>query len=172
MIMPWGNLHCFSRQRKEASNTCHLTCLLHLMVNIHERFGDLRSKITFLQQLCSLHPYNHWHWMKLAESYMSLLEFLPAASSSLKQEHTAGQQPMTQTEDQQKKEKDCVWLKASMCFVRARWIFTRKHFRRTFMIAFGIILERKHSMVSLKVSLCLLIRCLLCVVFPGSSLVC
>ncbi|CAB1321316.1 unnamed protein product [Coregonus sp. 'balchen'] len=104
--------------KNEASNTCHLTGLLHLTENIHERFGDLRSQVTCLQQLCSLHPYHQWHWMKLAESYLHLLHSLstPSTSSPLQQRDGVEHQ----TEEQLKEESDVVWLKACMCFVRAR----------------------------------------------------
>ncbi|XP_007242180.3 zinc fingers and homeoboxes protein 1 [Astyanax mexicanus] len=81
--------------RKEATNTCHLTCVLLLEVTIYDGCEDRRNSISSLQQLCSLHPFNPWHWLKLATSYHSLLE----SSSCL--EKLAG-------------------LKASMCFVRTR----------------------------------------------------
>ncbi|KAK6327148.1 hypothetical protein J4Q44_G00027930 [Coregonus suidteri] len=61
--------------KNEASNTCHLTGLLHLTENIHERFGDLRSQRDGVEH---------------------------------------------QSEEQLKEESDVVWLKACMCFVRAR----------------------------------------------------
>uniref|UniRef100_A0A4W5K914 Zgc:101716 n=1 Tax=Hucho hucho TaxID=62062 RepID=A0A4W5K914_9TELE len=108
--------------KKQASNTCHLTSLLHLTANVHERFGDLRSQVTCLQQLCSLHPYHQWHWMKLAESYLHLLQSLstPSGSSPFQQGDGVEPQPDFQTEEQLKAERDGVWLKACMCFVRAR----------------------------------------------------
>ncbi|KAM9404167.1 uncharacterized protein C8orf76 homolog isoform 2-T2 [Salvelinus alpinus] len=108
--------------KNEASNTCHITGLLHLTANVHERFGDLRSQVTCLQQLCSLHPYHQWHWMKLAESYLHLLQPLstPSGSSPLQQGDGVEPQPDSQTEEQLKEERDGVWLKACMCFVRAR----------------------------------------------------
>ncbi|XP_071000478.1 uncharacterized protein C8orf76-like [Oncorhynchus clarkii lewisi] len=108
--------------KNEASNTCHLTGLLHLTANVHERFGDLRSQATCLQQLCSLHPYHQWHWMKLAESYLHLLQSLstPSGSSPLQQGDGVEPKPDSQTEEQLKEERDGVWLKACMCFVRAR----------------------------------------------------
>ncbi|XP_029599133.1 uncharacterized protein C8orf76-like [Salmo trutta] len=104
--------------KNEASNTCHLTGLLHLTANVHERFGDLRGQVTCLQQLCSLHPYHQWHWMKLADSYLHLLQSLstPSGSSPLQQGDDS------QTEEQLKEERDGVWLKACMCFVRARLV--------------------------------------------------
>lgn len=104
--------------KNEASNTCHLTGLLHLTANVHERFGDLRSQVTCLQQLCSLHPYHQWHWMKLAQSYLHLLQSLssPSGSSPLQRGDDS------QTEEQLKEERDGVWLKACMCFVRARLV--------------------------------------------------
>lgn len=109
----WNSFH---GQKNEASNTCHLTGLLHLTANVHERFGDLRSQVTCLQQLCSLHPYHQWHWMKLAQSYLHLLQSLssPSGSSPLQRGDDS------QTEEQLKEERDGVWLKACMCFVRAR----------------------------------------------------
>nr|ACI69498.1 C8orf76 [Salmo salar] len=104
--------------KNEASNTCHLTGLLHLTANVHERFGDLRSQVTCLQQLCSLHPYHQWHWMRLAQSYLHLLQSLssPSGSSPLQRGDDS------QTEEQLKEERDGVWLKACMCFVRARLV--------------------------------------------------
>ncbi|KAL0963383.1 hypothetical protein UPYG_G00305680 [Umbra pygmaea] len=109
--------------KNEASNTCHLTCVLHLMVKIHECFGDFRNQIVCLQQLCSLHPYHQWHWMKLAESYLNLFQSLsePHRTSSRHQQGGGGAETNTDLQGEvQLKERDHVWLKACMCFVRSR----------------------------------------------------
>ncbi|XP_047454180.1 uncharacterized protein LOC125016057 [Mugil cephalus] len=61
-------------QSKEASNTCHLTSLLLLKVSIYEHFGAAGSKTLRLQQLCSLLPFNPWHWFSLGQTCLQLLE--------------------------------------------------------------------------------------------------
>ncbi|KAJ8013222.1 hypothetical protein DPEC_G00051030 [Dallia pectoralis] len=108
--------------KNDASNTCHLTCLLHLTTNIHEHFGDLRGQIEILQQLCSLHPYHQWYWMKLAESCLHLLQTLsaPTVTPGPPQDEEADGHKGARIQERLKGERDHVWLKACMCFVRSR----------------------------------------------------
>ncbi|XP_010878739.1 uncharacterized protein C8orf76 [Esox lucius] len=110
--------------KNEASNTCHLTCLLHLTANIHDHFGDLRGQIESLQQLCGLHPYHQWYWMTLAESCLRLLQTLstlPSTSAPPRGgDDGAEWQTDAQTQGRLKDERDLVWLKACVCFVRSR----------------------------------------------------
>uniref|UniRef100_A0A452H903 Uncharacterized protein n=1 Tax=Gopherus agassizii TaxID=38772 RepID=A0A452H903_9SAUR len=44
---------------------------------IYCRLKNIEKKITCLQQLISLHPFNPWNWKLLAETYMSFLQTLP-----------------------------------------------------------------------------------------------
>ncbi|KAM6968048.1 uncharacterized protein C8orf76 homolog [Aplochiton taeniatus] len=119
---------------KEASNTCHLTCLLLLKISIHHHFGAAGAKMAVLEQLCCLHPYNAWHWLSLAQTCLGLLETAPIAGEShcsavVQLDSPAEPQPESQTEHQQEdnrkereemEDRNRVWLKACMCFTRAR----------------------------------------------------
>nr|ACO09086.1 C8orf76 homolog [Osmerus mordax] len=113
---------------KEAANTCHLTCILLLKVNIYQYCRDLGNKIIALQQLCCLHPYNQWHWTSLADGYISQLESLSSQApglSFLPQENTLdmiGQQQVIQLYPTapEREDRDSLWLKACMCLLRAR----------------------------------------------------
>ncbi|KAH1177686.1 uncharacterized protein C8orf76 homolog [Mauremys mutica] len=63
--------------RNGATNTDHLTTVLNLQFAIYCRLKNIEKKITCLQQLISLHPFNPWNWKLLAEAYMSFLQTLP-----------------------------------------------------------------------------------------------
>ncbi|XP_066499216.1 uncharacterized protein C8orf76 [Hoplias malabaricus] len=102
-------LYTCEKLRKEATNTCHLTCVLLLELSVEEGCGDLNASITSLQQLCSIHPFNPWHWLKLATCFQSLLEHSDVQENTKDVLHP-----------QQQEEKKMVRLKASMCFVRSR----------------------------------------------------
>lgn len=111
--------------RKEASNTCHLTSLLLLKVTIYQHFGAIGSKMSSLQQLCSLLPFNPWHWYNLGQTCVQLLESNRATGSCSPQrcELTEGQnhgEPEEQQEEAAELDKDRIWLKACTCFVRTR----------------------------------------------------
>lgn len=99
-----NNVNIISLQSKEASNTCHLTSLLLLKVNInthivlifagskslcgnsktlfiwnikvsiYQHFGCVGAKMSSLQQLCSLLPFNPWHWHNLGQTCLQLLQ--------------------------------------------------------------------------------------------------
>ncbi|XP_041649820.1 uncharacterized protein C8orf76 [Cheilinus undulatus] len=109
---------------KEASNTCHLTSLLLLKVSIYQQFGYLGSKTLSLQQLCSLLPFNPWHWNNLGQTCLQLLErdtttglYCPKKSESAEEQNHTG------TEEEQEEAElnvDKIWLKACMCFIRTR----------------------------------------------------
>ncbi|KAM3873429.1 uncharacterized protein C8orf76 homolog [Diretmus argenteus] len=108
---------------KEVSNTCHLTSLLLLKVSIHQHFGAIGSKMASLQQLCSLLPFNPWHWHNLGQTCLGLLETERPGSLSEKQndrQTEEQQEEAREEEEESSEEKDRVWLKACMCFIRTR----------------------------------------------------
>ncbi|XP_056142173.1 uncharacterized protein C8orf76 isoform X2 [Lampris incognitus] len=109
----------------EASNTCHLTSLLQLKVSIYQHFGAIGAKIVSLQQLCSLLPFNPWHWYSLGQTCIELLETdEPQGSYYLQKCDSTEEQNDRQTGEQQdedeEEERDRIWLKACMCFIRTR----------------------------------------------------
>ncbi|KAK3515736.1 hypothetical protein QTP70_030181 [Hemibagrus guttatus] len=129
--------------RNEATNTCHLTCVLHVEQSIHKSGGDVKSSISCLQQLCSIHPFNPWHWMNLAMSYQSLLE----ASTSLEELKEMSQTP--QAFIQQAEEETDVQLKACMCFIRTRLLIEILGIQQ-----FSFVLERsKKTLQAIEASL-------------------
>lgn len=95
---------------KEASNTCHLTSLLLLKVSVFHRFGDTGAKISCLQQLCSLVPFNPWHWLDLGHTCLQQLATNKATES----------QSPNVCEEAADLDKDTNWLKACACFIRSR----------------------------------------------------
>ncbi|XP_047664673.1 uncharacterized protein C8orf76 isoform X3 [Tachysurus fulvidraco] len=127
-------LEICEKLRNEATNTCHLTCILQLEHSIHDSCGDVKSTISCLKQLCSIHPFNPWHWMNLAMSYQRLLE----ASTSIKEQketsHTA------QAFIQQEEEETEVQLKACMCFIRTRLLIEILKIQQ-----FSFVLERSRN---------------------------
>uniref|UniRef100_A0A8C8ASJ7 Uncharacterized protein n=1 Tax=Otus sunia TaxID=257818 RepID=A0A8C8ASJ7_9STRI len=64
------------KMRNSATNTDHLTTVLNLQFAIYQGLENVEKKITCLQQLICLHPFNPWYWKLLAEVYMSLLQSL------------------------------------------------------------------------------------------------
>ncbi|XP_008430244.1 uncharacterized protein C8orf76 homolog [Poecilia reticulata] len=102
---------------KEASNTCHLTSLLLLKVNIYQHFGFVGPQMSCLQQLCSLMPFNPWHWFSLGQTCLQLLDChsdMERSSEAVNGESEADQEGAAElTEDR-------VWLRACMCFIRTR----------------------------------------------------
>ncbi|MCJ8745559.1 hypothetical protein PDJAM_G00131570 [Pangasius djambal] len=131
-------LEICEKLRSEATNTCHLTCILQLEQSIHEGCGDVTSSISSLKQLCSVHPFNPWHWLNLATSYQSLLE----TSTSL----DTSQTPHAFIQQQEKKE---VRLKASMCFIRTRLLIEILKIQQ-----FAFVLERsKKTLQAIEASL-------------------
>lgn len=103
---------------KEASNTCHLTCLLLLKVTIYQHFGNVGSKMSALQKLCSLLPFNPWHWYNLGQTCLQLLESNSTRGScSPQHSHSETEE---QQEDAAELDEDTVWLKACVCFIRTR----------------------------------------------------
>ncbi|XP_028985563.1 uncharacterized protein C8orf76 isoform X2 [Betta splendens] len=95
---------------KEASNTCHLTSLLLLKVSIYDHFGATASKMSSLEQLCSLLPFNPWHWLNLGQMCLQQLENNKITERS----KSAGEQNDGEAEDKTD------WLKACICFIRTR----------------------------------------------------
>ncbi|KAK4825865.1 hypothetical protein QYF61_003139 [Mycteria americana] len=65
------------KMRNNATNTDHLTMVLNLQFAIYQGLENAEKKITCLQQLICLHPFNPWYWKLLAEAYVSLLQGLP-----------------------------------------------------------------------------------------------
>uniref|UniRef100_A0A3Q1B8D6 Uncharacterized protein n=1 Tax=Amphiprion ocellaris TaxID=80972 RepID=A0A3Q1B8D6_AMPOC len=109
---------------KEASNTCHLTGLLLLKVSIYQHFGAVRSKMLSLQQLCSLLPFNPWHWFSLGQMCLQLLDSDRTTGSCISKscESAEGQEDGESEEQQEAAElsEDRIWLKACTCFIRTR----------------------------------------------------
>ncbi|XP_074743498.1 uncharacterized protein C8orf76 homolog isoform X1 [Strix uralensis] len=64
------------KMRNSATNTDHLTTVLNLQFAVYQGLENVEKKITCLQQLICLHPFNPWYWKLLAEVYMSLLQSL------------------------------------------------------------------------------------------------
>ncbi|XP_065524969.1 uncharacterized protein C8orf76 homolog isoform X4 [Lathamus discolor] len=63
-------------EQKGATNTDHLTAVLNLQLAIYQGLENVDKKITCLQQLICLHPFNPQYWKLLAEAYMSLLQLV------------------------------------------------------------------------------------------------
>ncbi|XP_074540249.1 uncharacterized protein C8orf76 homolog isoform X2 [Halichoeres trimaculatus] len=111
---------------KEASNTCHLTSLLLLKVSIYQHFGYLGSKMSSLQQLCSLLPFNPWHWNNLGRTCLQLLERDTATGLCCPQRKKSEEEEQKQAETEKQQEEaaelreDQIWLKACTCFTRTR----------------------------------------------------
>uniref|UniRef100_UPI0037E7CD0F uncharacterized protein C8orf76 homolog n=1 Tax=Semicossyphus pulcher TaxID=241346 RepID=UPI0037E7CD0F len=110
---------------KEASNTCHLTSLLLLKVSIFQHFGVVGSKMSSLQQLCSLLSFNPWHWYNLGQTCLQQLESnTTTGPCCLKRCESAEEQNNGETEEQQEEvaelDEDRLWLKACTCFIRTR----------------------------------------------------
>uniref|UniRef100_A0A8C5L108 RIKEN cDNA 9130401M01 gene n=1 Tax=Jaculus jaculus TaxID=51337 RepID=A0A8C5L108_JACJA len=66
-------------QEKKATNTDHLTTVLHLQFAVCSSLQNVEKMILYLQRLISLHPLDPWSWGRLAEAYLSLE---PACSAS------------------------------------------------------------------------------------------
>lgn len=102
---------------KEASNTCHLTSLLLLKASIYQHFGAVGSKMSSLQQLCSLLPFNPWHWYNLGQTCLQLLESDRPTGSQRCESAADGEE---QQEDAAELDENTIWLKACICFIRTR----------------------------------------------------
>ncbi|XP_060756202.1 uncharacterized protein C8orf76 [Neoarius graeffei] len=128
-------LEICEKLRNEATNTCHLTCVLQLEQSIHEGCGDVMSSISCLKQLCSLHPFNPWYWLNLAMSFQSLLK----ASTSLEDLKDTSRTPQAFIEQQQEEEEEGneARLKACMCFIRTRLLIEILKIQQ-----FSFVLER------------------------------
>ncbi|XP_032374437.1 uncharacterized protein C8orf76 homolog [Etheostoma spectabile] len=106
---------------KEASNTCHLISLLLLKVSIYQHFGDIRSKMSSLQQLCSMLPFNPWHWYSLGQTCLQLLESAKTPGPCSPQRlASVEEQSEEQPEETAELDEDRIWLKACTCFIRTR----------------------------------------------------
>ncbi|KAF1387575.1 hypothetical protein PFLUV_G00081290 [Perca fluviatilis] len=106
---------------KEASNTCHLISLLLLKVSIYQHFGDVRSKMSSLQQLCSMLPFNPWHWYSLGQTCLQLLESdRTTGPCSPQRFESVEEQSAEQQEEAAEMDEDKIWLKACTCFIRTR----------------------------------------------------
>ncbi|XP_022609148.1 uncharacterized protein C8orf76-like [Seriola dumerili] len=110
---------------KEASNTCHLTSLLLLKVSIYQHFGAIGPKMSSLQQLCSMLPFNPWHWFNLGQMCLQLLENDRTARSCFSKScESAEEQNNGETEEQQEEAAELdehrIRLKACTCFIRTR----------------------------------------------------
>ncbi|XP_078109656.1 uncharacterized protein C8orf76 homolog isoform X1 [Sander vitreus] len=106
---------------KEASNTCHLISLLLLKVSIYQHFGDVRLKMSSLQQLCSMLPFNPWHWYSLGQTCLQLLESdRTTGLCSPQRFESVEEQSEEQQEEAAELDEDRIWLKACTCFIRTR----------------------------------------------------
>uniref|UniRef100_A0A3B4AVY7 Uncharacterized protein n=1 Tax=Periophthalmus magnuspinnatus TaxID=409849 RepID=A0A3B4AVY7_9GOBI len=65
---------CIKRGQKDKA--------LDLQVSIYHHYGDVEAKISCLQQLCSLLPFNPWHWLDLGHTCLLLLRILQQQQSS------------------------------------------------------------------------------------------
>lgn len=124
---------------KEVSNTCHLTSLLLLKVSIYQHFGAVGSKMSALQQLCSLLPFNPWNWYNLGQTCLQLLESDRTTESceSSEEQNDGG------TEEQEEAEElneNRIWLKACTCFIRTRLLL-----RILRQQQFSFVLQRTES---------------------------
>lgn len=103
---------------KEASNTCHLTSILLLRVAIFQHFGDVGAKILCLQELCSLLPFNPWHWLDLGHTCLQLLRTDRTTESQSLNGYEVAKLPSSV--DSADSNEDTIWLKACTCFIRSR----------------------------------------------------
>ncbi|KAM8846894.1 uncharacterized protein C8orf76 homolog [Synchiropus picturatus] len=111
-------LDCVDLLSKEATNTYHLTSLLLLQVSISRHFDNIRSQMSSLQQLCSLLPFNPWHWNSLGHLCLQLLERDDILGLKCKSGET--EVPQHEEEEEADLNKDRIWLKACMSFIRTR----------------------------------------------------
>uniref|UniRef100_A0A7N8XS82 Chromosome 8 open reading frame 76 n=1 Tax=Mastacembelus armatus TaxID=205130 RepID=A0A7N8XS82_9TELE len=88
-------------------NVINITFLLK--VSIYQHFGAVGSKMSSLQQLCSLLPFNPWHWFSLGQMCLQLLD---------KNNKTTGTLDLICLAEELNE--DRVWLKACTCFIRTR----------------------------------------------------
>lgn len=103
---------------KEASNTCHLTSILLLKVSIFHHFGDVGAKISCLQQLCSLLPFNPWHWLDLGHTCLKLLGSDKMTESQSLNGYELAE--MQSSEEAANFNESSLSLKACTCFIRSR----------------------------------------------------
>ncbi|KAM8869707.1 uncharacterized protein C8orf76 homolog [Spinachia spinachia] len=106
---------------KEASNICHMTSLLLLKVSIYQHFKATASTMSALQQLCSMLPFNPWHWYNLGQTCLHLLEdtITTGSCESLDKRVSDGRAEDKPREAAELNENQ-IWLKACSCFIRTR----------------------------------------------------
>lgn len=73
----------------KATNTDHLTVVLHLHLAVFSSLQSREHTILCLHKLIALHPLNPWSWCKLAEAYLSPGPGLPAGVSPQGQKSSA-----------------------------------------------------------------------------------
>ncbi|TNN02246.1 hypothetical protein fugu_009733 [Takifugu bimaculatus] len=105
--------------KKDMSNTCHLISLLLLKATIYHNFECIGAEMSCLQQLCSLLPFNPWHWHGLGQMCLQLLKRKQTTKlcSSLLRE-TAEED--VEEENPAEFSEDKIWLKACTSFIRTR----------------------------------------------------
>ncbi|KAL3060630.1 uncharacterized protein C8orf76 [Trematomus bernacchii] len=120
-------LHLTDLLSKDASNTCHLISILLLKVRIYQHFGALASSMSCLQQLCSLLPFNPWHWFNLGQMCLELLDSNRTSGCCSLQSCEPAEKTQNDGDIQEQEEEeaaeldgDRVWLKACTCFIRTR----------------------------------------------------
>ncbi|XP_061529881.1 uncharacterized protein C8orf76 [Phycodurus eques] len=106
---------------KEASNTCHLTSLLLLKVTVYQHFGVVGARMSSLQELCSLLPFNPWNWYNLGKMCLQLLEHPATSRNGLFVPEGILEEKGKDPEEQHEEfSEDRLWLKACTCFIRTR----------------------------------------------------
>ncbi|XP_040021368.1 uncharacterized protein C8orf76 homolog isoform X2 [Gasterosteus aculeatus] len=106
-------LHFADLLGKEASNICHMTSLLLLKVSIYQRFKAVVSELSALQQLCSMLPFNPWHWYNLGQTCLQLLENSRTTGRCESADEDKPGEAAELGEDR-------IWLKACSGFIRTR----------------------------------------------------
>ncbi|KAL6108849.1 uncharacterized protein ACO6RY_12106 [Pungitius sinensis] len=105
---------------KEASNICHMTSLLLLKVSIYQHFNDIESKMSALQQLCSMLPFNPWHWYNLGQTCLELLENSRTTGPFESSEEQSDGGAEDKRGEAAELNENRIWLKACSCFIRTR----------------------------------------------------
>ncbi|KAK0155597.1 hypothetical protein N1851_002075 [Merluccius polli] len=92
-------------------------------VSIYQHSGALGPQVVSLEQLCSLLPFNPWHWYNLGQTCLQQLEANKSLGSCPLQNGGAGAETDgLRTEESRGEEEggDRAWLEACMSFLRTR----------------------------------------------------
>uniref|UniRef100_A0A3Q0SRD6 Zgc:101716 n=1 Tax=Amphilophus citrinellus TaxID=61819 RepID=A0A3Q0SRD6_AMPCI len=99
------------RDRALPSHSVEMLFIFYSKVSIYEQFGAVGSKMSSLQQLCSLLPFNPWHWFSLGQTCLQFCESTDEQEDRETERHQ---------EEAAELREDRVWLKACTCFIRTR----------------------------------------------------